>query len=339
MNNLLKFKWCLYVLCILVINAAADQDIEHHSAGTSMFPFLDMEYDARSLAMGSAAIGVQNGLCGVFSNPAAVHRLKAPSGLVTYRPVILDIRSGSFAYGFPFKDYGVVAVNMVYLSAGTIDEVDRNNQPMDVTWHPYSVSGSVVYSTRIFNSMGVGVALKGIYERIGNDDTHSSADGFAVDAGWQYSMHEIDLSYGVIIKNLGLIRSGYSTERDDGPLPFTVGTGLSYRPDKVSSLLFAFDMEKSIDDYLEYAVGAEAELFDKALMIRAGYAFSHRDLVWLFGGDRDEDSYQKTNWKTVSAGIGLVTELADAEMVLDAALDFRTDGLPPSYALTVQVGL
>ncbi|MFW5775197.1 MAG: PorV/PorQ family protein [Chitinivibrionales bacterium] len=341
MHNIRKIQLFVYLLLLLGIKLSADTQISHSSAGTTMFAFLDMGYDARSLAMGSADIGVKNDVSGVFSNPAALYQLARPKGLITYKPVIMDIRSGSFAYGFPLRDAGVVAVNMIYMSYGTVEGVDNTNEPTNETWRPYSVSGSILYATRILDAMDIGFSLKGIYDRIGSDQTYTSADGFALDAGWQYTLQEVDLSCGIILKNMGFVRSGHS-DRDEGPLPFTVGSGISYRPAKVSNLLLAFDMEKTVGDYLEYAVGGEAELFDRVLMLRAGYMFSQRDLVELFrflGNTNDEGGYQKTNWNTVSVGFGINTEVGEADMRVDAALNFRTDHTPPSYALTVQVGI
>ncbi|MFP4416631.1 MAG: PorV/PorQ family protein [Chitinispirillaceae bacterium] len=336
------FHRYLPILLFLAVKLAAQTEIPHQKAGTTLFPFLDLGYDARSLGMGSADIGVKNDLSGVFSNPAALYRIDDRRGLITYKPVIMDIRSGSFAYGLPLKNNGVLAANLIYMSYGALDGVDINNQPTGETWKPYSVAGSVSYANRIFNSMGVGVALKGIYDRIGSDETYSSADGFALDAGWQYNMADIDLNYGIVIRNLGFVRSGYSEDSDDVRLPITVGTGISYRPTHVRELLIAFDLEKTVDDHLEYAVGGELELFDRVLMIRAGYAFSHRDLVEVFEfirGETEKGEYQKTNWNTVSIGIGFDTQVGEADMNVDAALNFRSDRQPPSYAVTVQVGI
>ena len=60
-------------------------------AGTRAFPFLNLDYDARTISMGGVAVAVPNDLYGATSNPAAIGYVSRRQVVLGYRTVIDDV--------------------------------------------------------------------------------------------------------------------------------------------------------------------------------------------------------------------------------------------------------
>jgi hypothetical protein len=335
----------LLVAVLLASAALVGAEIEntaHKAAGTKAFDFLHLGFDARTLSMGEARFGVKNAICGVLGNPSSVAFIDNIQGMISYRPIILDVKSGAIAAAKPYEKSGNWALNLAYLSLGKIDGVDEQNMPTGQTWSHNSLVGSVTWSMLVAKQMAVGASLKGIYDNISsNKESSYTADGIAIDLGWQYRMKAGRLVYGAVIKNVGFVRDPYTKLTSIPALPWSIGAGISYVPRYFSALMIAFDLEKPSDGYLDYRLGLEYDIYKRHLFMRGGYQFSQRELgelIDVLKGDAN-DYYQRTNWSTFSLGAGFATPAGNTEFKVDAAINFRVDGLPPSLAVTALVGI
>jgi len=267
--------------------------------------------------------------------------------LLSYIPVILDIRSGALAFAWPKDNKGIWAINLTYLSAGDFNDIlyDESGKKIDGSLNPYWVAGGVTWSKKVFESLSFGATVKGIYNRlsegIGDDIPRASADGFAVDVGMQYRVRSSRLIYGLLIQNLGFIRSSYSDDTEEASLPMSMVAGLSYVFKNFPAVRTAFDLEKAIDDYLQYKLGLELNIYKQMFFIRGGYNFSQSDLEEFFDMFRNgkfDEEYQKTNWSLFSMGVGVKADVKEININLDTALNFRVDRLYPGFALSLLLG-
>ena len=341
---------CLLLFAALLFTKASycsgDNDGIYTNVATRFFPFLKREYDARSMASAGVSVAIPNKLYGVLSNPASLGYINRMQAMISYTPVVLDINGGSIAFGMPYKSFGVFAANLIYLSGGTFEPRDDYGNYIEGTLHPISIAGAISWSKIIMETISVGVTLKGIYQRlsegIADEINRSSSDGFAVDIGAQYRARSARLIYGILIQNLGFIRSSFTEDMEKSGLPLSFSAGLSYVFKNIPTVRTAFDIEKAVDDFLQYKLGLELNIYKKVFIVRGGYTFSQRDLEEFFSMIKQgsfEEGYQKTNWTLFTFGIGMETEAKDITINIDAGVEFRVDWAEPGFALTILVGL
>ncbi len=331
---------CL-VLIVLVTGACfgqSDRGIAHSEAGSSVFGFLRMGVDGRSLGMARVGIGMPNDVYGALSNPAALAYIEGMQAFASYRPIILDVRAGGAGFARPFSK-GVWALSATYISFGEIDGVDHENKPTGETWGHQSLTGTFSWARGIMPNMGVGASIKGVYDRLASEREAQSADGFAADVGWQYRLYSSRLILGLLVRNIGFIRESYTDDDPDWTLPWSLGAGISYVPRPLPGIRLALDLEKPRDDYLNYRAGAEFRIYKQYLVGRAGFQFSHRDIRQLADvlGGVSGDFYHKTNWSLLDLGFGVLAPTDLYEVCIDAGLNIRVDGLAPSPAVTLLV--
>jgi hypothetical protein len=335
----------IYIISLPINFSYSDNGINsiHPNATTTFFPFLKIGYEARSVAMGGVCASIPNEIYGVMGNPAAVGHVDKMQAMISYKPVVLDIKGGTMAFAMPYKSTGTWAVNIIYLSHGDYQPVDENNKIIEGMLNPYSVAGSITWSKTLIRSLSLGATFKGIYERLsgGIEDEYGkcSADGVAADIGVQYRTRSSRVIYGLLIRNIGYIRSSYSDDVQRTGFPISFTTGISYHS---PAMIAAFDLEKAVDDILQYKVGLEFNIYKQNIFLRAGSSASQTDIKKFFdllksGTDEDND-YQKTNWSLFSVGGGLKAELNDLDINVDTAFSFRIDRLPFAFALTFLIG-
>ena len=85
----------------------------------------------------------------------------------------------------------------------------------------------------------------------------------------------------------------------------------------------------------------EVAMYKQYLFARVGYRFSHRDLRELFRivQNASDDTYQKTNWNSMTFGVGINAPVSTTEVRIDAALVLHTEGLPPTPAFSAIVAM
>ncbi|MBD3347454.1 MAG: PorV/PorQ family protein [Chitinivibrionales bacterium] len=332
----MKKRYCCIAVVLFAGLLSAEDNI-HHRSGTTAFPFLNLGYDSRAIAMGGASVAMPNNIYGFLSNPASLGFIEKHQVMGGYEPVMIGVRGNAFAYAMPVGNMGVIGVNMLLTLYGSIQEVDANKHITGNEWKPYSVAGQVAWSKTVLNDLSVGVIAKGIYDRLGSTDgEYYAADGYAFDLGFQYRLLNSRLILGSAIQNLGFVRDGYSEETDGLLLPFAAVIGISYNLKNLPRLRLALDAAQPYDDYLNIHTGAEIDVYKESFFIRGGFRFSSRDIeekIREFVG-KSEEEYLKTNWSAVNLGIGVNAPISSVDVAVDAAFQVRTHGLSPGFSLS-----
>ncbi len=316
------------------------------NAGTTAFPFLNLDYDARTMAMGGVSVAMPNDLYGTVVNPAAAGYITKRQLVCGYRSVVLDVWGSPLAVALPYSNWGTFALSMTNISYGSLPEVDEgaDGGPVStgITWHSYSVAGGITWAKVVWESLSVGATLREIHDYIGNSggtQEHYSADAVVGQAGVQYRWLGSRLIVGLALDNAGFAMANYTSQTEDLKMPFSVSAGVSYCPENVPNLRLALDLAQPANGFLTYKLGGELDVFKKYFTIRAGYSFSEPDLesqLKILQGESNE-GYQKTNWTGFCLGFGVNTDISMVNVGLDGAIQFIQDG-DPAIGVSAVIG-
>ncbi|MCL2183233.1 MAG: PorV/PorQ family protein [Chitinispirillia bacterium] len=330
------FRPSLIIVAALLSAAPA----QHNDAGTTAFPFVNINYDARSTAMGGASAAIQNGIYGVLSNPAAAGYTERNQLLAGYRQTIMDIWGGPLGIAL-VTTHGVVTPYLLMHTSGSFEEIGLDNLPTGHSAKSNYTALGVSFARTVFdNRTAVGAAVKALYHYIGVGSESYSADGFALDLGVQYRTPDNRLTCGAALRNLGFVRSGYWNEWNEYELPYGFEAGVSFVPKHIKNLRIAVDVNKYNGDFMNIEPAFEYTIIAKTLFLRGGYGFSSVDFqeaLKVFRGERD-DGYQKSGINTFSLGLGVAGEMDNVDLALDAAVQFYSDTYTPGVVVSLVVG-
>lgn len=329
----MKKSLAVSMLLFLAISLSA----QHNDAGTTEFPYLNNNYDSRSLAMAGASVAMPNGLYGTFTNPAAlaadIERMELFLG---YTSIIEGLWGVPVAFARSFGTYGVFAVNLFSANTG-VDAVDIDNKRTGEFARANFLAGGVSWGFKFKENLLIGASIKGIYNRI----VDYSADGVCFDFGVQYRLKNNRLLYGLAVKNIGFMIDSYTPENQRDLLPMTIEGGVSLVPRNASQLRVALDINKKIGDYVNFEPALELNVYKKVLAIRVGYAFSQKDAanIWnILQGEKDEN-YVKSNMSSLCFGAGLKTNVNTKDVRVDFGIQFKSYMIKPSLSLSALVAL
>lgn len=312
---------------------------QHPDAATEIFPFLNLNYDARSVAMAGASVALPNDGYGGFSNPASLGFVSRSQAMLGYRQIGGGIFGAPLAYIREVAGAGTYAVGGIGMTGDVgVTDIGPDGTPFENGQRARSdcYAGHVSWASRVNEYFAAGVALKGVYNYLSDGVDHWSADGVVLDCGVQYRSWNSRLVYGFALHNVGILRSGYEDD-DSYPLPVAVELGVSYVPRYLSMVRLALDLNKEVNDYLLFEPGVEFDIIARQLVARAGYAVSWRDMRAFMANLQGEGdvNYSRTNRVTFTAGFGVNTELFDRTARLDAAMEFSDVFVLPAMVVSV----
>lgn len=200
-----------------------------------------------------------------------------------------DVNINAFGMSQRVSDNGVLGVSIFSMNFGDID-VTTNDRPEGGLgkFSPQLINFAVAYSKEFSNSIRGGVAVRGIQQSIAD----LRANGFALDAGIQYSTGSLDqFKLGISLRNIGpdlvMQGDGLMATFTDPTLPFAVE---GYRKSQAYQLPSLLNIGLSYDFFLAEShritalgnftsnafsndqIGLGAEYgYKKYLMLRAGY--------------------------------------------------------------------
>jgi hypothetical protein len=339
-----SFKTTAMLAAAVAYYCAMPLSAQHRGSATTLFDFVNISYDAQAVALSGAGAALPNGCYGIFSNPAALGYCTSMQAAVGYRPRSGGIHGAPLAYALPQKNTGVWGVGVYGLTSGNINAVVEgpDGAPLftgDAVRADF-LAGNLSWARVMSEYLAVGVTFKGLYTYLKGVGEHWSADGFAGDAGVQCRFMNGRLIYGIVVRNLGLLRSGFE-KSDDYPLPTSLQMGLSYVPRYIENMRVMVDINKTRNDYLTIKPAGELEIIKDQMVIRAGYSFSWRDLQSfkkMLSGE-PEENYYKSNMVGLCLGAGFRTEVAQRKIQVDAAAEFLTIPVLPALVISVQTDL
>ena len=318
---------------------------QHRNAGTVNYQHLLMNYDARSIGMGGADVAMPSAINGIYTNPALLALVKKREAFIGYQLIVDGIWCAPLAYAQPSQklDNGAFAATIQGLSSGKLDVTDISPEGEPVytgyTAHNEYMTAGFSYARSFMNSRFIaGATLKGVYQRISAPPEVYSSKGIALDLGIQYRWFHERLIIGAAVRNAGIELQQFKDD-DVYPFPLLIEAGISYVPRYFTAVRLAADINKVRGEYVNVEPGIEISLYPDVLFLRFGYMFSTYDFkekMKSFIGDDDPD-YIKTNWNTLSAGVGIQTKIDNVFVDVNFGMQFHIVWFSPSPMLSAVV--
>jgi hypothetical protein len=262
--------------------------------GTAGAQELLIPVGARGIALGGSNIAFASGADAIYWNPAGVSRTSfGTEAYFSHMTYFANIGVDYGAVDVSFSGIGTFAASFKSIAFGNIAVTTEDNPDgTGATYSPTFIIAGLTYSRQLTDRISVGANFNFISETI----VSTSATGFALDAGVQYSGLLVpELKLGVVIKNLGpnmtfggpnLLRQGttvgdirgtqwYSVDAASFELPSQMEVGLAYDKQLGSmnkiTVFGTFQNNNYSSDL--YNIGAEYA-FNNMIFVRGGYNYA-----------------------------------------------------------------
>ncbi len=218
--------------------------------------FLNIGIGARACAMGEAYSGLSDDPSAIFWNPAGLTEIGSTELLGAQNFWLLDMNSQFLGITWP-STAGYFGASVSYSSSGDIPKYE-NFQRIG-TYSAYDAVAALAYAENFQNLFSFGLVVKGIYQKIEEED----AEGIALDIGMQRTQGE-NMKLALVIQNLG---PGIRFIEQKDPLPLNIKTGIAYN---YRMFIITCDINIPRNDDIGFNTGSEA-VIKKHLAFRAGY--------------------------------------------------------------------
>ena len=189
--------------------------------GNNVFSFLRLPTSSHANALGGNNISlIERDPSLVFHNPALSGGEMDGMINLNYMNYIADIHAGSAIYIKNVGERGAWGIGTVYFNYGTMKEATADN----IIWGnfaPQNVSVNAFYSHDLSEKWRGGFAFKMLYSGF----MEYASFGIAADAGLSYFNSEKELSFGIVLKNIGAQLNTYDSRREN--LPWDIQLGLT----------------------------------------------------------------------------------------------------------------
>lgn len=302
-------------------------------------PFLRIDPDARSGAMGDVGIAISGDANSIYWNTAKIPFTEKNTALsVTYTPWLKELVSDIFladisAYKKLDENQGITA-SLRYFSLGSITFTNIQGQVIG-NFNPREFTFSGGYARKIAENFSTGVNLSYIYSNLAAGQSVSGVPikaGTAAAADISFFYHKDakfgktkgNYNIGLTISNIGnkITYTQSAENKDFIPTNMGLGAGINFKFDDYNSLLFAGEVNKllvptpdsaglfrtkSVPSGLlgsfSDAPGGGKEEFHE-LMFSVGSEYWYKNQFAVRAGYFNEHS-TKGNRKYLTAGVGI----------------------------------
>lgn len=250
---------------------AVGGDFSDHAVGTAGSEFLNLDVDARGMAMGGAYSALTNDAYAMFWNPAGLALVPRASLGAMHNEYLADIRFQYLSYAQRINETSVLGGAARYFDGGSIDNTDISGNKVG-TFRPRSYVAEIGWGQTINDlsdaerDITLGVNLKYL-----NSDMIAHADGWATDIGMQahYTDTLMPLNISAVLQNLG---RGQKFEKVRDTLPFRAKLGASLQPRPFLTLALEGFLPISASPYGALGIEFAVESSKRAkTFLRAGY--------------------------------------------------------------------
>lgn len=259
-------KYNLLILIIIISLCRTNFAWTKTSPGTAGAPFLKIGIGAKASAMGGAFCAIADDISAVYWNSAGLVQLTKPEISTMYNDWFQGIGHGFLGFGFPTSLKKAIGISVIYLNTGKIPGYEEGivgSPPVSSgNFSARDTAFTFSYATVLTESISVGMNIKGITQKIENEEVSA----FALDLGQLYQTPIEGLILATVIQNIGS-RIKYALEGDK--LPLTLKFGSAYRL-QGQPLSIACDLTKSIDNDWKINLGVEVWL-KNLIALRGGF--------------------------------------------------------------------
>ncbi|HCC47152.1 MAG TPA: hypothetical protein DEQ38_03415 [Elusimicrobia bacterium] len=229
-------------------------------AGGTTASFLKLGSGARAAGLGGAFTAVAGDINAISYNPAGLANLKRSAAGFTRAELVEGVSYNFLGYSRPAAK-GNIGLGVNYLGQSSIEGRGANREATG-SFQASDTAINLAYARPVTSRSGLGLNFKYITSRIAGE----SANGWAVDAGWQYKTPVKGLGLGFAVQNLGPKMQFL----DEGSaLPLTARAGAGYM--LLDNVLLSVDVSRQVNEKKTvFSFGSEYAVFD-TLFMRAGY--------------------------------------------------------------------
>jgi len=193
--------------------------------GGNVFSFLRLPTSSHVNALGGHSVSlIEPDPSLVFHNPALLGGEMDGMINLNFMNYLAGIRAGSAIYTKNVRERGAWGIGAVYYSFGTMKEVSAENIILG-DFAPLNVSLNAFYSHDLSEKWRGGFSFKFLYSGF----VEYTSFGLAADAGLSYFDPDKELSFGILLKNIGAQLKAYDSRREK--LPWDIQMGLTKKMD------------------------------------------------------------------------------------------------------------
>lgn len=208
----------LFTFCLTIATAYGQ------TGGLRAFEFLETPNHARIAGLGTVNVSSNTGDVNmVWQNPALLNSDMAGQISFSLNPYFADIYNSQITYAQDFEKLGIFSFGISYFHYGQFEGFDNTGGASE----DFSASD---YAIQISHSREDGVFRYGTSLKfVANQISGFNQSAVLTDLGGAFVHPDQELSFGLVIKNLGFFTSKYNDE--DRNLPFDVQLGGTYKPE------------------------------------------------------------------------------------------------------------
>ena len=192
--------------------------------GKFSFQFLDLDYNARSMAMGGDFIAVNdNDIDLSVANPAMINESMHNHLSMNHFFYPSGINYGQLAYGRTFGKAGTFVGHLRYAAYGRFERTDETGVSSGTfTAGDYALGAGYGYNLNKYFSIGAN------FNMIFSHMESYTAFGLSADMAAMFHHEEANVTATLLARNIGYQLAGY-TKKNHEPLPIEVLMGVSYK--------------------------------------------------------------------------------------------------------------
>ncbi len=258
-----------FVLATSIASIAATHTAGAQSYGTEL-PFV-VGSGARSSGLGVAAVTLADDASVQYYNPSGLGYLQWKE-FVFYRTTLFDSKSmyHALSYAHPLLNHGTLAVSLLRVDTGGIEERDVDNQLLSADLHNSQTRILLGYARSITSSLAAGLNVKLDNQSFGD----YSASGVGMDIGILATQHLPGHSFvkmlreGFALRNVIEPSLKLDREKVTDPMDLAFGVSALSRFGNVT-LVTSFDVLRPRQSPLDFRFGQEVT-YDDHFALRVG---------------------------------------------------------------------
>ncbi len=209
---------------ILLICLFTGFGIFAQTGGQAVWQFLDLDFNARSLALGGDYISNNEGDINLaISNPSSINEEMDNHLSLNHFIYPAGINYGSLAYGKTYENVGSFVGHLRYVSYGKFARTDQTGVESG-TFTAGDYSAGLGYGKKLNKYFSIG----GNFNMIFSHYESYKSFGFGVDVAAMFHDEASNLTATLVARNIGYQIAGFTSNNHE-PMPIEVLAGVSYK--------------------------------------------------------------------------------------------------------------
>ncbi|MCX6827497.1 MAG: PorV/PorQ family protein [candidate division Zixibacteria bacterium] len=256
------FRILIISIFIMLISALLGKVTIASDNARAAADFLNIGIGARAAALGGAFTSVVDDATAAYWNPAGLTSVRGIGINLSHFSWYQDLNLEYFGVAYPVNDRLTLAVSAAYLSYGTIEGYDVNDNPTGNVASTYDLSAGLSAGFRFSDNYSAGLGLKLIEVSLAG----TKASAVAVDLGMKYAFDRY--LFSLVATNLG---QNIKFDQVANKLPVAIKAGVAVKPFGPTGLV-SLEIEDQLYGNLIIKNGFELN-FNNKYFLRTGYNY------------------------------------------------------------------